>query len=210
MIGADTGNVVALRPDTERRTVGGSRTANDETRGRKHLTRDEVQQAMKVARQGTRNGERDALMIRLAFEHGLRASELVGLKWQSINFSEQTISVQRAKGSVSGTHPLQGETLRALRRYHRSLDKPIVGTLFSSERGAPLSVDGFRRLFGRITLKALGVQWNPHALRHACGVHLINSGTDIRTVQSYMGHSNIQNTVLYTALSGRQFEHLAF
>lgn len=205
-----SGNVVALRPATERRTVGGSRTQNDETRGRKYLTREEVMQVIKVARQGKRNGERDALMIRLAFEHGLRASELVGLKWQSINFNDQKLSVSRAKGSVSGTHPLQGETLRALRRYHRAMDKPVVGTLFTSERGAPLSVDGFRRLFGRITVQALGVQWNPHALRHACGVHLINNGTDIRTVQVYMGHANIQNTVLYTALSGKQFEHLTF
>lgn len=210
MSDAVSGNVVTLRPTTERRTVGGSRTANDETRGRKHLTRDEVMQVMKVARRGKRNGERDALMIRLAFEHGLRASELVGLKWQALNFSEQTLAVQRAKGSVSGTHPLQGETLRALRRYHRNQGKPVVGSIFTSERGAPLSVDGFRRLFGRLTIKALGVQWHPHALRHACGVHLINSGTDIRTVQSYMGHANIQNTVLYTALSGKQFEHLTF
>lgn len=207
---AASANVVALRPPTEKRTVGGNRTANDEARGRKHLTRDEVMQVMKVARQGKRNGERDALMIRLAFEHGLRVSELVALKWQAISFSEQTLNVQRAKGSVSGTHPVQGETLRALRRHHRAQGKPVVGALFTSERGAPLSVDGFRRLFGRITTKALGVQWHPHALRHACGVHLINGGTDIRTVQSYLGHANIQNTVLYTALSGRQFEKLTF
>lgn len=210
MDNATSANVVALRPPTEKRTVGGNRTANDEARGRKHLTRDEVMQAMKAARQGKRNGERDALMIRLAFEHGLRASELVGLKWQAFDFKGQEVAIQRAKGSVSGTHPLQGETLRALRRYHRAQGKPMVGALFNSERGAPLSVDGFRRLFGRITVKALGVQWHPHALRHACGVHLINSGYDIRTVQAYMGHANIQNTVLYTALSGRQFEHLTF
>lgn len=210
MDNAASANVVTLRPPTEKRTVGGNRTANDEARGRKHLTRNEVMKVVKVARQGKRNGERDALMIRLAFEHGLRVSELVGLKWQAISFSEQTLNVQRAKGSVSGTHPVQGETLRTLRRYHRAQGKPMMGTLFTSERGAPLSVDGFRRLFGRITTSALGVQWHPHALRHACGVHLINSGVDIRTVQSYMGHANIQNTVLYTALSGRQFEHLTF
>lgn len=208
MKNAGSAQVVALRPHTEKRTV--SRAANDDARGRKYLTRDEVQQLSKAARKGRRNGLRDALMIRLAFEHGLRVSELVGLKWQAVSFGEQTISITRAKGSISGTHPLQGGTLRDLRRYHREQGEPVQGYMFASERGAPLSVDGFRRLFGRISRRTLGVQWNPHALRHACGYHLINSGTDIRQVQAYMGHSNIQNTVAYTALSGRQFERLTF
>ena len=82
--------------------------------------------------------------------------------------------------------------------------------MFVNERGAPVSVDGFRKLFHRLSQKVLGMTWHPHALRHACGVHLINSGADIRTVQQYMGHANIQNTVLYTTLSGKQFERLAF
>ena len=200
--------VVQLRPANETRTVQ-TRTANDDARGRKYLTRQEVHQLARAAKAG-RQGARDALMIRLAFEHGLRVSELVGLKWQALSFSEQTISITRAKGSISGTHPLQGETLRALRRYHRDQGQPMQGFMFSSERGAPLSVDGFRRLFGRLSARTLGVQWNPHALRHACGYHLINSGEDLRTVQAYMGHASIQNTTVYTALSGRQFERLAF
>lgn len=206
---AASGKVVALRPATESRTVR-TRSDNDEARGRKYLTRDEVRQLIRVARKGKRNGLRDALMVRLAFEHGLRVSELVGLKWQALNFGEQTITVTRAKGSISGTHPLQGDTLRDLRRYHREQGELVQGYMFTSERGSPLSIDGFRKLFHRISERAFGVKWNPHALRHACGVYLINSGADIRTVQAYMGHANIQNTVAYTALTGRPFERLSF
>jgi type 1 fimbriae regulatory protein FimB/type 1 fimbriae regulatory protein FimE len=208
MSNAVQGNVVALRPTTESRTVN-SRQANDEARGRKYLTRDEVLRLTKEAKHN-RHGRRDSLMIRMAFEHGLRISELVGLTWQAIDLDNgHQLSVSRVKGSLDGTHPLQGETIRALKRYQRETQRSH-GLVFVNERGTPVSADGFRRMFHRLTERVLGLKWHPHALRHACGVHLINSGTDMRTVQQYMGHANIQNTVAYTALTGRPFEKLRF
>ncbi|MGO2133639.1 MAG: tyrosine-type recombinase/integrase [Halomonas sp.] len=200
--------VTDLRPATESRTVR-TRVANDELRGRQHLTRDEVHRLIKAAKK-RRHGARDALMIRVAFEHGLRVSELVALQWQHLGLRHgHTINVQRAKGSLDGTHPFQGETVRALKRYQVATQRGY-GFIFVNERGAPVSIEGFRKMLGRLSQRVLGLPWHPHALRHACGVHLINNGTDIRTVQQYQGHANIQNTVAYTALSGRQFERLAF
>ncbi len=194
-------------PATKTRTVI-SRTGNDEARGRKYLTRDEVRRLVKQARKN-RHGARDALMIRMAFEHGLRVSELVSIKWQHINMDAGDISIERSKGSISGTHPLQGQTLRELRKMGRVTGRS-QGFVFVNERGSPVSVDGFRKTLHRLSEGVLGVLWNPHALRHACGYHLINEGVDIRTVQQYMGHANIQNTIAYTALTGRQFEKLRF
>jgi type 1 fimbriae regulatory protein FimB/type 1 fimbriae regulatory protein FimE len=45
-------------------------------------------------------------------------------------------------------------------------------------------------------------------LRHACGYKLANDGVDTRTIQSYLGHRNIQHTVRYTELSAKQFRNL--
>lgn len=201
-------------PDIEMRTValaggemrGGSRSGNDVLRGRKYLGRDEVFQLVKAAKK-TRNGARDSLMIRLAYEHGLRVSEVSSLRWQNIDFTGHNISVTRAKGSKDGMHPIQGETMRGLKRYQRETERSS-GFIFESERGGPVSVDGFRRMFSRLSKEVLGVQWHPHALRHACGVHLINSGHGLRQVQQYMGHANIQNTVAYTALSANAFDNI--
>lgn len=195
-------------PITETRTVR-SRSDNDHDRGRPYLTREEVHRLIAAAK-NSRHGQRDALMIRLAFEHGLRVSELVTLKWQAFDLRDShTLHVQRAKGSRDGTHPLQGATLRALKRYQRETGRGH-GFVFVNERGAPVSIEGFRKTLHRLSQRTLGQVWHPHALRHACGVHLINSGVDIRTVQQYMGHTNIQNTVAYTALSGQPFERLRF
>ena len=198
MLHAESTNVVQLHPVTESRTVP-NRIANDAARGRKHLKPDEVEKLAKEARKG-RHGVRDALMIRMAYEHGLRISELVGLQWHQVDLKEHRLMVKRAKGSTDATHNLQGDTIRALKRYQRETDR-THGFVFTNERGAPVSVDGFRKSFQRISERALGMKWHPHALRHACGYHLINQGVDIRTIQAYLGHRNIQNTTVYTELS---------
>ncbi|SEN70007.1 type 1 fimbriae regulatory protein FimB [Halomonas caseinilytica] len=164
---------------------------------------------MRGAMRHQRHGRRDALMIRLAFEHGLRVSELVVLRWSAIDLVTHELRVTRIKGSLDGTHPLQGSTVRALKRYQRQ-DGRFSGLVFVNERGAPVSADGFRRMMHRLSEQVLGVKWHPHALRHACGVHLIISGVDLRIVQQYLGHANIQITGAYTALTGRPFERLVF
>jgi type 1 fimbriae regulatory protein FimB/type 1 fimbriae regulatory protein FimE len=46
---------------------------------------------------------------------------------------------------------------------------------------------------------------HPHSLRHACGYKLINAGMDVRTLQAYLGHVNIQHTARYSALNERAF-----
>ena len=107
---------------TETRTVL-SRTANDQARGRKYLTRDEVLKLAKEARKN-RYGTRDSLMILMAYQHGLRISELVSIRWQQVDLDgNHQLSIQRVKGSISGTHPLQGETVRALKRYQREITR---------------------------------------------------------------------------------------
>jgi site-specific recombinase XerD len=121
---------------------------------------------------------------------------------------QAVLHVRRAKNGTPATHPLTGRELRALRKLLRdnSNSSPIV---FVSERGAPLSVSGFRRMIERATEAAgLGIKAHPHMLRHACGYALANQGTDTRTLQAYLGHRNISNTVRYTELAPNRFRGL--
>ena len=80
--------------------------------------------------------------------------------------------------------------------------------MFMSERGAPMSPVGFRRMLerlGKAAKMAFGV--HPHMLRHACGFKLANQGVDTRSLQHYLGHKNIQHTVRYTELSPDRFRN---
>jgi type 1 fimbriae regulatory protein FimB/type 1 fimbriae regulatory protein FimE len=151
-----------------------------------------------------RYGHRDATMILLAFRHGLRVSELCALRWEQVDLAHARLHVSRLKSGIPSVHPLTGTELRALRRLQREQEPGRY--LFSSERGAPMSAVGFRRMITRLGKAAkmpFGV--HPHMLRHACGFKLANDGHDTRALQHYLGHKNIQHTVRYTELSPARF-----
>ena len=116
-----------------------------------------------------------------------------------------TLHVNRLKNGISSVHPLGGVELRALRKLHR--EEPEGRYVFLSERGSPMSVDGFRRMVERAGRAAqFPFAAHPHMLRHACGYKLANEGRDTRAIQLYMGHRNIQNTVGYTQLFAERFK----
>ena len=192
-------------PATETRTVAPGRRPNDELRPREHLTEREVE-ALIAAAKTNRWGQRDATMILMAFRHGLRASELCSLQWSDVEFETGNLHLRRAKGGATGTHPLLGDELRALRALKREAKSPFI---FVSERGAPFSVSGLAKLIERAGIEAkLPFKVHPHMLRHACGYALANKGTDTRTLQAYLGHRSIQSTVRYTELAPGRFKNL--
>ena len=84
-----------------------------------------------------------------------------------------------------------------------------VTAFFISERRSPLSRQTawlMIRDYGR--LAGLPVEAHPHMLRHACGYALADQGADTRLIQDYLGHRNIQHTVMYTATNPARFERL--
>jgi site-specific recombinase XerD len=191
-------------PSTGKRAVPPRRRPNAEYRTREHLTEKEVERLITAAK-GNRRGHRDATMILVCYRHGLRASEVCDLRWDQVDFSRANLHVRRVKNGTPSTHPLGSREMRALRRLQReSAASPFV---FVSERGSPFTVAGFRSMVARAgEASGLGFQVHPHMLRHATGFKLANDGVDTRSLQSYLGHRNIQHTVRYTELSPERFK----
>jgi type 1 fimbriae regulatory protein FimB/type 1 fimbriae regulatory protein FimE len=174
-------------------------------RTREYLTESEVERLMEAVK-GNRWGHRDATMILVTYRHGLRASEVVDLRWDQIEFKTGNLHVRRVKQGTPSTHPVLGDELRALRRLQRE-QEPRSAFVFRSERGAPFSPAGFARMIERAGIEAkLGFKAHPHMLRHACGYKLANDGHDTRALQAYLGHKNIQHTVRYTELAPTRFK----
>jgi integrase len=111
------------------------------------LTDAEVERLTDAAR-ANRWGQRDVTMILVAYRHGLRASELVDLRWNQIDFETATLAVRRAKKGTPSTHPIRGDELRALRRLAQEQD-PKSPFVFTSERGSPFTTAGFARMVER-------------------------------------------------------------
>ena len=196
-----------VAPANKKRTVAAQRRKrNSEYRPREHLTEREVERLIEAAKDN-RWGHRDSTMALLAFRHGLRASELVDLRWEQVDLETGILHVRRVKQGTPATHPLTGRELRALRRLQREAGgSPFV---FVSERGTPFATRGFQAMVERAGQAAgFEMKIHPHMLRHACGYKLANEGVDTRTIQGYLGHKSIQHTVRYTELSRTRFKSL--
>ena len=204
-------HLTLVAPATVIGTVGDRRSpprrqCNAEVRAREYLTDGEIARLIAAAGKN-RYGHRDATMVLIAYRHGLRAGELVTLRWDAIDFAHGRLHVRRLKGGSESVHPLSGRELRALRWLKRE-QEPDSPFIFTSERGAPFTPAGFRKMIARLGVAAgFGFAVHPHMLRHACGFKLANDGVDTRSLQAYLGHRNIQHTVRYTELAPTRFKN---
>jgi len=197
-------HLALVAPATVKRTVMPKRAKNSDLRTREYLTEQEIETLVGAARQN-RYGHRDATMILVAFRHGLRASEVVDLRWDQVDFNQAALHVRRVKQGTPSVHPVSGTEMRAFRRLQR--DSEASPFVFVTERGTPFTAAGFARMVERVGAAAdLWLKVHPHMLRHACGFALANKGHDTRALQAYLGHRNIQHTVRYTELSPTRFK----
>ena len=109
---AAAAHLTLVAPGNEKCTVQSAplprRKPNAEYRSREHLTEREVERLIKALK-GNRWGHRDATMVLIAFRHGLRASELVDLRWDQIDLEHALLNVRRVKQGSPATHPLTGK-----------------------------------------------------------------------------------------------------
>lgn len=189
------------------RTTPPRRLPNLERRCREHLTAAEIDRLMTAAGTTGRHRTRDASLILIAYQHGLRVSELVELRWEQADLDRALLHVNRKKRGSSATHPLSARELlfmSELKRLH-----PGSRFLFVTERGGPITAATVRKIVARAGVEAgIELPVHPHMLRHATGFYLANKGVDTRTIQAYLGHRNIMHTVRYTQLAPDRFRSL--
>ena len=169
---------------------------------RQWLTEAEVEAIIKAC-----ENDRDRLMILMAYRHGLRVSELIGLTWRQVDLDAARLRVLRAKGSENSVHPLSGREIRALRSLRR---RQVVGTpwVFITSRRGKMTRNGFYKLLKKAATRA-GIQdVHPHLLRHGCGFKLVNQGMDTLSLAAYLGHANVQNTKRYARMDAARFDGL--
>jgi integrase/recombinase XerD len=160
------------------------------------LSRDEVRQFFApIKRIKTR------AMLMTLYAAGLRVSELVHLKIDDIDSKRMVIRVQQGKGQKDRYVMLSSVLLDLLREYWKE-HKPTNWLFPSLDPNKPLDrgVVGF--LCESATRQA-GLRKNvtPHTMRHTFATHLLEAGTDIRTIQALLGHRSLRTTALYTCVS---------
>jgi len=142
-------------------------------------------------------------MILLAYRHGLRASEVCGLKSSDIDLSGRHILCRRGKGSVTNWQHLPEDELVALQSWLNGDRGTEHLYAFPNGRGGHLSRQHFFRLFRKIA-SAAGItpdKRHPHVLKHALGTHLANAGVPLQVIQQRLGHRSINSTMVYLAIA---------
>jgi type 1 fimbriae regulatory protein FimB/type 1 fimbriae regulatory protein FimE len=137
------------------------------------LSEREVDLLMEAARQH-RWGHRDATAILVAYQHGLRASELVALRWDDIDLTTGRLRIRRSKGGAAKAHAISAQESLALRRL-RDEAAPSLHVfalhvfalhVFASEHGAPFRATGYERMIARAGAEAgFGFVVRSHMLR---------------------------------------------
>jgi type 1 fimbriae regulatory protein FimB/type 1 fimbriae regulatory protein FimE len=116
-----------------------------------YLSKREVDMLMEAARRH-RWGHRDATAILVAYQHGLRASELVALRWTHVDLTTARLRVRRSKGGAASAHPISAQEALALRRLRDEAALSLY--VFASEHGAPFRVTGYERMIARAGAEA--------------------------------------------------------
>jgi type 1 fimbriae regulatory protein FimB len=177
---------------------------------RKHLVAAEVGKLIEATK-GSRNAARDRCLLLLMFRHGLRVSEACRLQLSQVDPESRILHVSRMKKGLSTTHPLRTDELKAIKAWLaiRAKMNPETTDFFLSNRRGPLSrKTAWLAIRNYGALAGLPLPAHPHMLRHACGFALADQGADTRLIQDYLGHRNIQHTVIYTAANPARFEKL--
>ncbi len=159
------------------------------------LSREEIARILDVI-----PNRKHRLLVALAYGAGLRVSEAVGLRVRDVNVEELTLHIKEAKGKKDRISVISEKLCEELKA--QMLGKEGGEYVFESQRGGKLCT----RTAGKVFMQALnkvGIRKAAtfHSLRHSFATHLLENGTDVRYVQSLLGHSSITTTQIYTAVT---------
>ena len=172
-----------------------------EKRTVKYFSLEEAAQMFK-----TLDNPREKLGFRLLYHYGLRVSELAGMKLSDFtpNVADpKEIYVRRLKNGISRHYPLKDDDKKALAKWLRV--KPEGEWLFPSHNPErPLGALVWKRAHYALAARANlpeDRQLSIHAWRHSSAVHLLMNGADVKMVKDWLGHVELETTLIYTDLA---------
>lgn len=168
------------------------------------LTGGEIEALLAAPDRSTRLGRRDHALLALAFQTGLRVSELTRLRCGDLTFGTGANVRCFGKGRKERATPLTHQTAGILRVWLDERGDEPDDPLFPGPSGRPLTRDAVRRIVTRHVSTAAEACPSlasktvaPHVLRHSCAMQLLESGVDSAVIALWLGHESIRTTDIY-------------
>ncbi|AXT53993.1 recombinase [Aquimarina sp. BL5] len=150
------------------------------------------------------NNLKHKCIVSLLYSAGLRRAELLNLKISDIDSKRMVIRVVHAKGNKDRYTLLSTNVLKDLRNYFKQYQPKHF--LFEGPKGNPYSASSVKAIIEKAAKKSkITKRITPHTLRHSFATHLLENGTDLRYIQSLLGHSSSKTTEIYTHVATNTF-----
>ncbi len=166
------------------------------------LSKEEVEAMIK----STDNLKHKCLLM-ITYSGGLRLSEVKNLEVKDIDFERNIINIKKAKGKKDRITLLSKKVSLTLQEYLK-IYQPRKW-VFEGQVGGQYSASSMEKIVKQAAAKA-GVlkKVSMHTLRHSFATHLIEKGTDIRYIQSLLGHESIKTTEIYTHITNKGLDNI--
>lgn len=173
-----------------------------ETKLPRVLSREQVAKLISVT-----NNLKHRTIISLLYSSGVRRQELIDLKLSDIHSDRMLIHVRQGKGKKDRYVQLSEKILQGLRLYFKEY-KP-KDWLFEGPGGKQYSPSSVLKIVANASQKSnIPFKVTPHMLRHSCATHLLEQGTDLRYIQTLLGHSNIKTTEIYAHVAMKDIRNI--
>lgn len=178
------------------------------------LSEDEVVRLLNQPDITTAEGFRDRTMLEVLYATGMRVSELINLTLERVDLNMKYI-IAFGKGSKERIVPLGSVAAEFLQQYLEKVRPKLThedrstNIVFLAFGGHELTRQRFWQIIRTYGRKAnINKALTPHILRHSFATHLLDNGTDLRSVQELLGHSDISTTQIYTHLTNKRLRDI--
>jgi integrase/recombinase XerC len=164
-----------------------------------YLQESETVDLLSASDKKKKTNERDIAILELLYSTGMRCSEIVGLSIEDVDLGARSIRIL-GKGRKERWVPFGVPANQALTAYLGTQGQRSSGDpLFSGQAGKHLSDRTVRRIVSRaLSRAAIRTKASTHTLRHSFATHLLQRGSDLRSIQELLGHSSLSTTQRYT------------